>query len=311
MPEQTYDVVVVGGGPSGLMGGQWLARYQHRVLVVDAGDGRNAVTWGVHGFFGVSDPKPAELRRIGQEQARGAGAEFMEGMVERIEGEMDDFRVTCSEGRTLRARRILLATGLKDIVPETPGLWDFYGHSIWHCPDCDGPEVVGKPIAVMGWGQGIAKFCMYMLTWTRDIVLLTDSHPADMSTEAMEALDRHGVRIRREAVLRLEGDMDDKKLRRIILHEGPPEEVEYMFFHIASGPGSTLAADLGCKVDEDGALEGILEIDKDFQTSVPGIYAAGDITPGSRLVIRAASEGARAALGIHKSLIPEDRKIRS
>lgn len=309
MARELYDAIVVGGGPAGLMAGQWLARYQRKVLVVDAGDGRNAVTWGVHGYFGISDPKPAELRRIGQEQARGAGAQFEEGTVEAIEGEKDDFTVTLDGGRTLRARRILLATGLKDIVPETPGLTDFYGQSIWHCPDCDGPEVVGKRVAVMGWGEGIAKFCMYILTWTHDIVLLTDSHAAGMSQEALEALDEHGISIRREAVIRLEGE--DQQVRRAVFHEGPPEEIEAMFFHIASGPGSTLAADLGCKLDEDGALEGILDIDKEFQTSVPGVYAAGDIVPGSRLVIRAASEGARAALGIHKSLIVEARKIRS
>ena len=307
--EEMYDVVVIGGGPAGLMAGQWLARYQRRVRVIDAGDGRNAVTWGVHGYFGVSDPKPAELRRIGQEQARGAGAEFAEGCVARIEGEKDDFTVHLETGETLGARRILLATGLKDIVPETPGLWDFYGHSIWHCPDCDGPEVVGKRVAVMGWGQGIAKFCMYLMTWTKNIVLLTDSHPADMNAEALEALYEHGITIRREAVVQLEGE--GKKVRRAIFHEGEPEEIEAMFFHIASGPGSTLAADLGCKLDEDGTLEGILDVDREFQTSVPGVYAAGDIVPGSRLVIRAASEGARAALGIHKSLIPEERKIRS
>ncbi|HEX8359825.1 MAG TPA: NAD(P)/FAD-dependent oxidoreductase [Longimicrobium sp.] len=305
--DEMDHAIVVGGGPAGLMAGQWLARYQRRVRVVDAGDGRNAVTWGVHGYFGISDPSPAELRRIGQEQARGAGAVFEEGCVERIEGEKDDFTVTLADGRTLRTRRILLATGLKDIVPETPGLRDFYGQSIWHCPDCDGPEVVGKRVAVMGWGEGIAKFCMYILTWTRDIVLLTDSHAADMSTEALEALAHHGISIRREAVLRLEGEGD--QVRRAILHEGPPEEIEAMFFHIASGPGSTLAADLGCKLDEDGALEGILDVDKNFQTSVPGVYAAGDIVPGSRLVIRAASEGARAALGIHKSLFGDDRRI--
>ena len=307
--DEIYDAIVIGGGPAGLSAALWLARYQRRVRVFASGDPRNAVTWGVHGYLGLEDPKPAEVRRVGREQAIKAGAEIEAATVERIAGENGDFLLTLSDERTVRSRRVLLATGLKDIVPETPGLMDFYGHSIWHCPDCDGPEVVGKRVAVMGWGEGIAKFCMYILTWTHDIVLLTDSHAAGMTQEALEALDEHGIAIRREAVIRLEGD--DKQVRRAVFHEGPPEEIEAMFFHIASGPGSTLAADLGCKLDEDGALEGILDIDKEFQTSVPGVYAAGDIVPGSRLVIRAASEGARAALGIHKSLIVEARKIRT
>jgi len=123
----------------------------------------------------------------------------------------------------------------------------------------------------------------------------------------MEALERHGIAIRREAIERLEGT--DGCVQRVVLRGAPPEPVEAMFFHIACGPGSTLAADLGCELDPENAEEGILRVDSNGETTVPGVYAAGDITPGMRLVIRAASEGVRAALGIHKSLIPEDRLI--
>lgn len=300
-----YHCVVVGGGPAGLACALWLARYRARVRLIDEGDPRNAPTWAVHGYLGMeTDPPPMELRRIGREQARRAGAELEAAVVERIEGEKDDFLLTLGDGRTLRSRRVLLATGLKDIIPEVPGLLDFYGRSIWHCPDCDGPSVVGKRVGIIGWGEGIAKFCMWMLTWTDDLTVMTHSHPDDMSETARAHLETFGIRLRHEAIVRLEGK--DGQLERAVFHDDTTQEFDAIFFHIAVGPGSTLAADLGCELDEAGALEGLLRVDGNFETSVPGVYAAGDITPGSRLAVRAAWEGTRAAIGIKKSLVPAE-----
>ena len=302
--DDNYDAVVVGGGPAGLSGALWLARYRARVRLFDQADPRNAPTWAMHGYLGLEDPPPTELRRIGRQQATSAGAEIEAAVVERIEGEIDDFRVTMGDGRTVGARRILLCTGLKDIIPEVPGLLDFYGRSIWHCPDCDGPSVTGKRVGIIGWGEGIAKFCMWMLTWTQDLTVLTHSHPDDMTPTARAHLEKFGIGLRHEAIVRLEGK--DGCLERAVFHDGTTQEFDAIFFHIAVGPGSTLAADLGCELDEKGALEGMLKVDGNFETSVPGVYAAGDITPGSRLAIRAAWEGTRAAIGIKKSLIPEE-----
>ncbi|HEU0013350.1 MAG TPA: NAD(P)/FAD-dependent oxidoreductase [Longimicrobium sp.] len=305
MPDgDKYDAVVVGGGPAGLAGAFWLARYRHRVRLFDAQDPRNKMTWAVHGYLGLQDVEPLELRRIARHQAQDAGAELEAAVVERVEGAEDDFTVTLSDGRSVGARRILLATGLKDIVPEIPGFDDFYGSSIWHCPDCDGPSITGRHVAVIGWGKKIAAYCMGMLTWAGDLTVLTDGHPADVEGSALRALERWGIHVREEELARLEGD--GGQVRRVHFHHGPPLDVEAVFFNIASGPGSSIAADLGCAADEDG----ILEVDGDHRTTVAGVYAAGDITPGSRLAIRAAAEGTRAAIGIHRSLIPPERRLR-
>ena len=304
---EQYEVVVVGGGPAGLAAGLWLARYRRRVVVLDADDPRNAVTWAVHGYFGIPDPAPEALRQAGRDQARDAGAEVRQASVTAIKGEKDGFHVEIDGADPLRARRVLLATGLLDIKPEIPGFDEFYGTSIWHCPDCDGPSITGLRVGVIGWGTSIVKYCMHMLTWTDRLVLLTHGQPGRMSGDAMEALERHGIPVRRETILRLEGR--DGCVQRAILNDGPPVDVDALFFHVACGPGSTLAADVGCEVEEEHAEEGILKVDSNFETTVPGIYAAGDITPGTRLVIRAASEGVRAAIGIHRSLMPEDRRF--
>lgn len=302
--DQVYDAIVIGGGPAGLAAALWLARYRRTVRLFDAQDPRNKETWAVHGYFGVDDPPPLELRRIGREQAASAGAELEAAVVKTVGGAIDGFQVTLADDRVFRSRRLLFATGLKDIVPEVPGFDDFYGTSIWHCPDCDGPSVVGKKVGILGWGTSIAKYALYFLIWTDQLTVLTHSHPKDMSAEALATLEEYGIPVNQKAITALEGA--NGQLERVAFHDGTSEDFEALFFHVACGPGSTLPQDIGCEVDD----EGILQVDKEFATSVPGVYAAGDITPGARLVVRAAFEGTRAAMGIHKSLIPEEERIR-
>jgi thioredoxin reductase len=302
-PEQ-YDVIVIGGGPAGLAAALWLARYRRSVRLFDAQDPRNKETWAVHGYFGIEDPPPLELRSIGRQQAANAGAELEAAVAKAVAGQLDDFRVTLADDRIFRARRILFATGLKDIVPEVPGFDDFYGTSIWHCPDCDGPSIIGKKVGILGWGTSIAKYALYFLTWTDRLTVLTHSHPKDMSDDAIATLQEYGIPVNQKAITALEGT--GGRLERVAFHDGTSEDFEALFFHVACGPGSTLPQDVGCAADD----EGIIQVDRDFATSVPGVYAAGDITPGTRLVIRAAYEGTRAAMGIHKSLIPEEERIR-
>lgn len=298
-----YDVIVIGGGPAGLAGALWLARYRLRVRIFDAENPRNEATWGVHGYLGLQDVPPMQLRRIGREQAAEAGAEYECCSVETIEGEIDAFRVGLSDGRVFRARRLLFGTGLRDIIPEIPGLPDFYGSSIWHCPDCDGPGVQDQRVGVIGWGRQIAAFCMEMLTWTGRLTILTHGHSPDLPDRSWGALERFGIPVRTDPIVRLEGS--NGCVERAVFEDGSSQEFDAMFFHIAYGPGCALPAALQCAADE----EGILTTDEDAMTSVPGIYAAGDITHGSKLAIRAAAEGTRAAIGIYRSLLPEERRV--
>ena len=296
-------MIVIGGGPAGLAGALWLARYRLRTILIDDQNPRNAATWAVHGYLGMPDVPPLELRRVGREQASAAGAVLETGTVDAVEGECDRFRVHLADGRTFGARRLLFATGLRDIIPEIPGLDDFYGTSIWHCPDCDGPSAADQRVGVIGWGRQIAAFCMEMLTWTDDLVILTHGHEPDMPEQSREALRRFHIPVLTTPVTRLEGT--DGQVEAAVLEDGTVERFGAMFFHIAYGPGCSIPAQLECRADEGG----ILEVDGNFETTVPGVYAAGDITAGSKLAIRAAADGVRAAVGIYRSLLPPERRV--
>jgi len=300
--DSPYDVVVIGGGPAGLAAAMWLARYRLRTLMVDAGNPRNKVTWAVHGYLGLADVAPEDLRRVGREQAERAGAIIEDGTVSAVSGEKDAFEVTLEDGGHRGARRILIATGLRDIIPEIPGLMNFYGSSIWHCPDCDGPGVTGLRVGVIGWGRPIAAFCMKMLTWTDDLTLLTHGHDPDLPEKSRATLDRFRIPVDDRAIVRLEGT--DGCVREIVFADGRSQQVDAVFFHIAYGPGSSIPAALGCAADEEGILE-----TEDYETSVPGVYAAGDIMHGSKLAIRAAADGTRAAIAIFSDLLPEERRV--
>jgi thioredoxin reductase len=299
---EAYDVAIIGGGPAGLAGALWLARYRLSTCLFDDENPRNALTWAIHGYLGLPDPAPAELRSIGREQAMAAGARLESREVAAVKGEIDGFRVETSQGDTISARRVLFATGLRDIIPEIPGLMDHYGRGIWHCPDCDGPSVTGLRVGVLGWGRSIAAFCMEMLTWTTDLVVFTHGHEPDLPDRSRQALARHRIEVVTEPIERVS---EPSKLSGVELRGGRVVPLDAMFFHIAYGPGCPIPADLGCEADEDGTLI----VDADFQTSVAGVYAAGDITHGSKLAIRAAGDGTRAAIGIYRSLMPEDRRV--
>jgi thioredoxin reductase len=301
--DDLLDAVVIGGGPAGLAAALWLARYRLRTCLFDSDEPRNAATWAVHGYLGVEDPAPDDLRAIARRQAETAGAVLRRGCVVAVEGEKDDFAVRLDDRSTVRARRVLFATGLRDIIPEIEGLLDFYGSSIWHCPDCDGPGTTGLEVGVIGWGRQIAAFCMEMLTWTDRLTIFTHGRQPELPAASREALERFGIPVVTDPIERLEGS--GGLVQRVVLHEGRTREVEAMFFHIAYGPGCSIPASLGCAADQDA----ILRIDEDFETTVPGVYAAGDITPGSKLAIRAAADGTRAAIGIYRSLLPPERRV--
>lgn len=297
------DVVVVGGGPAGLSAALWLARYRRRVRVYDAGDPRNEPTWAVHGYPGLPEIEPVELRRRLRDQALGAGAEYVARTVTAVEGEKGAFRVVCAEGDVAWAKRVLLAYGRRDTIPDLLGLAEVYGSAAFHCPDCDGPSLAGARVGVLGYNRSGAALALYLLTWTRDLVLLAHGRARKLSPEVERLLRENGIRARTSPVKRLHVDGD--RLLAAELEDGTREPLDGLFVHLGSEPACSIAADLHCELGPGGQIR----TNAAQESSVPGIYAAGDIAGHPHLVISAAAQGVLAALSIHRSLLPHEFRL--
>lgn len=293
-----YDAVIIGGGPAGLSAGIWLGRYGRRVRVIDGGNPRNAPTWAVHGFPGLPDLDPDSLRLRLRNQCLGVGCELRAGEVTGLSGTKDRF-VVATEEQEVRARRVLLAFGRRDILPSIPGAEQLYGTSLFHCPDCDGPSMAGAAVGVVGNGRSSAALCLFLSFWAKSVVLLTHGAEPQLPSEQRTILSEEGIRVRSGTITacRSEG----RKLRLVELAGGDEIPMDSLFFDTETVPACDLARPIGCNCDP----EGHLQVDNGGESSVPGVYGAGDLLGHPYLAISAAAEGVRAALSMHRSLLPQ------
>lgn len=293
-----YDAIIVGGGVAGLAGALVLGRARRRVLVIDAGEPRNAPAEHAHSFFTRDGTPPGELLRIGREQAEGYGAKIRAGRVAEVTRDGEAFGISLEDGGHATARRVLIAAGVVDELPEIEGLRERWGRSVFHCPYCHGWEMRDQPLAVHARGAAAMEMASLILGWTRDVVLCTDG-PAELGEEDRAKLARHNIDVREERIVRLEGDGDG--LERIVFAEGGSLPRAGLFLRPAQHP-SPIADRLGCERNEDGSLV----LDRLGETTVPGVFAAGDVTRRMQQVATAAAEGAAAAVGINHSLLREE-----
>lgn len=314
MSEQIYDCIVIGAGPAGLSAALFLARYRRRVLTFHNSSPRNLYSHGVHGFLGHDGIKPEELLTRGRDEVMRYGGLVVEGCVTKVEKLAEEhFRVSTGDenGRAtgeqmFDARRILLATGLRDLTPDCPGFRDFYGVTVHHCPDCDGYEVSDKRVAVLSRGRAGVGFTLNLLTWTDRLTLLTNGDEGDINDLMRAKLARFNIPVMNGRVVSLEGDVKTKSLKRVCFDGGETLRCDALFFNLGTEISGDLHEMLGCRLD---AECGLVWVDAEQQTSVRGVYAAGDVTPNSQLAVVAAAEGAMAAIQIHKSLMPEERRV--
>lgn len=299
-----YEALIVGGGPAGLTCAIFLSRYLRRVLVIDEGKPRNYASRGVHGFLGQHGILPFELLKRGREEATESGAEIREGRVTRIERVGDVFECTLATEECVPARRIVLAYGVRDSIPEIPGIETYYGVSVHHCPDCDGYEARGKRIGVIGWGKKAVALALKLLQWSDDVVVFTHGHDREWDEEEHSKLLAEQIEVKDEAIVALEGE--EGRVKTAVLSTGERVPVQSIFFVIKVERSCDLAEQLGC--DCDPKKPDIL-VDDRRRTSVEGVWAVGDIIAGSQLAITSAADGALAAIDINLSLLPPSRHV--
>ncbi|MGY8562381.1 NAD(P)/FAD-dependent oxidoreductase [Paracidovorax citrulli] len=296
----TFDAVIVGGSFAGLSAAMMLARARRSVLVIDSGLPRNRFAAHSHGVLGVDGIAGGDLLRQAKAQlldypsVRWASDTAMEARAT-----VDGFAVTTAGGETWAARKLLLATGIRDALPDLPGLAERWGHSVLHCPYCHGYEIGGGAIGLLG-GHAMSAFMAGLLADWGQVTLF--AHGMTLEPDEIATLQRRGVQVETEQVVALDGDAPQLSGAR--LADGRHIDLRALFVTTRQQMGSPLVEQLGCVLDE-SPVGVLVRVDAQKQTTVPGVYAAGDATVMGNITL-ASAEGVRAGVSIHHALVAED-----
>ncbi|MFE6049747.1 NAD(P)/FAD-dependent oxidoreductase [Kitasatospora sp. NPDC056446] len=323
---ERYDVVVVGAGAAGLNAALVLGRARRRVAVVDAGEPRNAPAAHMHGFLSRDGMPPAALLAVGREEVARYGVDLIDARVEHIEqvepaeqaehiepvGQAEHsaeragtpgtagpgFTVHLAGGPVLHARRVVVATGLRDGLPELPGLVERWGRDVLHCPYCHGWEVRDRPLGVLGTHPMAVNQALLLRQWSADVVLL--AHDLVLTEAERERLAARGVRVVEGRIVRLVSD--DGRLRGVELADGQVVPREAVFVFPQPVPRDALLFGLDCARDDSGWVT----TDRTGRTSLPGVWAVGNVADPRAQVVVAAGMGAAAAFALDHDLAEED-----
>jgi thioredoxin reductase len=307
--KEAYDVVVIGGGAAGLNGALMLARARRSVAVIDAGEPRNAPAEGVHGLLGREGMPPSELLERGRAEVRQYGGHVVAGTVaaaKRSDQNSSDpgFTVALEDGREVRARRLLVTTGLKDRLPDIPGLAERWGHDVVHCPYCHGWEIRDQAIGVVATGPMAVHGALLFRQWTSDLVLFMHDQPSP-SPEETEQLKARGIRIVEGPIARVE--VCGNRITGVRMASGELVDREAL----AVGPRMEARAgfleDLGLNLVDHPSGAGVhVAADATGRTEVPGVWAAGNVTDLMAQVGASAAAGAMAGAMINMDLVTEE-----
>lgn len=301
-----YDVVVVGGGAAGLNGALMLARSRRSVAVVDAGAPRNAPAAGVHGLLGREGTPPAELLERGRAEVRSYGGHVVTAEVAAIVPADDGFCVTLADGRSVRARRLLVATGLVDELPELPGLADRWGRDVVHCPYCHGWEVRDRAIGVLATGPFSVHQALLFHQLSDDVIVFSNTRP--LADEEAEQLAARGISVVDGAVGSVE--IADDRIVGVRMSDGTLVRREALVVAPRMAARAGFLAGLGIKPAEHPAGVGeYVPADPAGRTDVPGVWVAGNVADLTAQVGAAAAAGALAGAQINADLVMEETGI--
>lgn len=294
-----YDVVVIGGGAAGLSAALVLARARRKVLVVDAGAPRNAPATHMHGYLSRDGLPPGELLAAGRTEVTSYGGQLVAGsVVDLVPDTGSGFGVVLADGQRTTARRLLVTTGLRDRLPDIAGLPDRWARDVLHCPYCHGHEVRDRPLGVLGGTPGAVRYAQIVRQWTGDLVYFTA--PDTLTAAERTQLLARAVDIVEATIDRLV--IEDDRLRGVQLDDGRVVPRDALFVPPQLVPNNQLLTGLGCLVDGDGWVTA----DATGRTSVPGVWAAGNVIDPRAQVITAAGAGSAAAIALNADLVDDD-----
>jgi thioredoxin reductase len=294
-----YDIVIVGGGAAGLSAALVLSRARRRVLVVDSGKPRNAAAAQMHGFLSRDGLAPGELLAAGGDEVRAYGGRITADTVSELTrcGQVG-FRVALASGTGVTARRVLVTTGLRDELPDVPGLRDRWARDVLHCPYCHGWEVRDQPIGVLWGGPEPVRYTQIIRQWSPDVVLFA---PVGVLTTAESA------QLAARSIVVVEGVVaqvlvEDDRLVGVAMADGRTIPRTALFVPPRFVPNTDLLARLEAELDENG----FVVTATNGATSLRGLWAAGNATNPRAQVITAAGEGSAVAIALNADLVEQD-----
>ena len=297
-----FDVIVAGGSWAGLSAAMQLARARRRVLVVDGGLPRNRFARASHGFLGQDGRAPAEILQTARAQVLAyPSAELRRDQVAGVAAREGGFDVEFASGTAASARRVVLATGVVDELPDLPGLRERWGRTVLHCPYCHGYEVADGRLGILAVGEASMHQALLLPDWSTEVTLFTNG-AFEPTTEQRTALEARGVRVDVRRVLEVIGEGEVLSGVRVQHDSGTPMiPLDALFTSSRTRMASPLAADLGCEFDE-GPFGPVVRTDAWKETTVSGVYAAGDMARVPHNATWASAEGVTAGIGAHRSL---------
>ena len=295
-----YEVVVIGAGAAGLSAALVLSRARRKVLVVDAGEPRNAPATHLHGYLSRDGIPPAELLARGRNEVKEYGGDIVTGTVtDLVPDGQNGFWVLLADGDRISTRRLVVTTGLRDELPDIEGLGDRWARDVLHCPYCHGYEVRDRQLGVLGGTPGAVRYAQIVRQWTHDLVYFT---PSDTLTD----LERTQLLARAigvvEGVIERLVINDADELRGVRMQDGTVIPRDALFVPPRFVANNHLLVDLGCDVNESGWVV----VDQTGQTSVPGVWAAGNVVDPRAQVITAAGAGSATAIALNADLVDDD-----
>lgn len=303
---RTYDVVVVGGGAAGLSGALVLARARRSVVVIDAGTPRNAPATGVHGLLAHDGIAPAELLERGRAEVGRYGGHLIAAEVITATRTTEGFTVTLADGRSVQARRLLVATGLVDELPDLAGLGGRWGRDVLHCPYCHGWEVRDQPIGVLATGPRAVHQALLFRQWSAEVTLLSHTMAPPTAEEAAQLAAR-GIRVVDGEVAALE--LAEDRLVGVRLRDGTVVSLKVLVISPRMTARAGFLAPLGLRsAQHPSGLGEHIPADPTGRSDVPGVWVAGNVTDLAAQVGAAAAAGATAAAQINADLVAEDTR---
>jgi thioredoxin reductase len=296
---EIYDVIIVGGGPAGLNAAVVLGRCRRKVLLFDSATYRNRYSHGMHNYLTRDDIAPNEFIKLCHNEIDKYGVHYQQKKV--VEARKNDdkiFVVRDEDGAKYYSRKMLIATGLTDKLPEVEGFKELYGKSVFHCPYCDGWEARDKKIGVYARNKEGWELALALKGWSKHVTLFTDGRK-NVKPYQQQQLDANNIQVDTRPFARISGN--DGKLEKVIFKSGEELACEAIFFVNGFTQQCGLAETFGCEMTQ----KGVAKANTHQQTNISGLYVAGDVARDMHFVVVAAAEGAKAGVTINKELQKE------